>query len=140
MKVKTSIAMLFISFAFAALSNKAFSQTTVLETPQSQTQLEIHTLPRAFQDKSSELPGITSTKTLIITGAAIVVVTVGIILILHNEKKHHAANNTRLNSRSDQNFNFCYNNTPFNTTSGPNFNVCLVFNNNEKGVGVRYAF
>jgi hypothetical protein len=129
MKIKTLIAILFTIFALVAFSNTAFSQTKNPVRPP---------LLMNYVDKSSSLPGISSTRTVVIVGVSVVAaaaVVVGVLVIGH--KKHH---NTTLNTGLSPNFNINYYTSELNTGLNPNFDLNLVFNNNLKGVGVRYAF
>jgi divalent metal cation (Fe/Co/Zn/Cd) transporter len=127
-KIKVPVAVLFalVSFGF---SNTASSQSlqTEIAPIKGTVPNKLYTSPPivyVWQDKSNELPGTTSTKTVVVVGVSLVVVAAVIILLTHNKK--HAKENNK--------------NAIISNGSNSNFDVNIVFNNNLKQVGIRYAF
>lgn len=132
MKSKIFAAAMLTVVILVAVSNIAFSQATKVEAPQlfaqsAEIPLQMGTAfhPRHLHwvDKSSSLPGIVSTKTIVIASVSLVAVGAAIILVIHHNKHNAVSNNTQLIPGLN-----------------PNFDVNMTLNNNIKGVGVRYAF
>jgi hypothetical protein len=132
MKIKTSIAVISVGFMLFALSNKAVSQTTntalfrpsLTAAPPQLPAFAFHPSKiAAWQDKSGDLPGITSDGTVRVVVISLGVVTAAVValVLVHNHKRHHLLDNNT-------------------TLINPNFDINLAFCNNLKGVGVRYAF